>query len=770
MPPPTSRDSAARTCRRSGPGRSAEALLLSPQGRIDAYLRLTRVADDGFVLDTDTGYGSVVKARLERFRLRTKVTIDPLDWMCVALRGPDASREVTGAPDLVVAVDWPGLAGVDLLGSAPSGRLSDWVAADAVPCGDDAWEAARIEAGVPVNGREIEERSIAAELGLVDRTVSFTKGCFTGQELVARLDARGSNVARRLCGVVIDRGPGPAAVPVGAAVADRRPVARGRAPLVGGLVTRARGGPWPWPPSTAGSTPPEAVVVRWDADRGAPGDRGREPAAAAGRRRLTPGLAGDRPRRTPTPGHALDREAGHLVTEGSDATSPTTGSAACRPDVDHCGGRDGTHDPPSATSAPGDGPVELDADHITTSTRDPQELAAASGRGSAHGSAREPPVISEVSSPESNGMSSETLLFTAAWDEGGATGGAPAGGPHRTTGHRLPGVHHLRPRACSSGSCDWWPSTPTVPVPETLWYEPDPAVLGGPFFVMARVDGLVPPDVLPYTFGDNWVFDAGRRRPPRRSRSRPSGHGRHPLPSPRPVTTSASSSTRCRGRPPSSACLPLEDVPRVGGPGQRRRPLLAECFAWLEDNFPDRRGRRRPLLGRRPHREHDVPGQPRWWPSSTGRWPRWPRPRSISGGCATSTSSSRTWPWTWVPRGCPTMFRPVDVAESTPRRPGRRPRDLTWHIAFAAIRHGAIMRRVTERSIYFGEAERPDDIDDLIIHRATLRASSTGAIGRAWLSDLGPVGGRTGPGFRPATRSATRTTSRRSGPARDGRR
>ena len=65
------------------------------------------------------------------------------------------------------------------------------------------WEAARIEAGVPVGGREVTESTIAAEVGLVDRTVSFTKGCFTGQELVARLDARGSKVARRLWGLVV---------------------------------------------------------------------------------------------------------------------------------------------------------------------------------------------------------------------------------------------------------------------------------------------------------------------------------------------------------------------------------------------------------------------------------------------------------------------------------------------------------------------------------------------------------------------------------------
>ncbi len=53
--------------------------------------------------------------------------------------------------------------------------------------------------------------------------------------------------------------------------------------------------------------------------------------------------------------------------------------------------------------------------------------------------------------------------------------------------------------------------------------------------------------------------------------------------------------------------------------------------------------------------------------------------------------------------------------------------DLTWFIAYAAIRHGVIMRRVTERSILFGEAERPDDIDDLILHRATLEAMLDGS-------------------------------------------
>ncbi len=103
-------------------------------------------------------------------------------------------------------------------------------------------------------------------------------------------------------------------------------------------------------------------------------------------------------------------------------------------------------------------------------------------------------------------MSSETVLFTAGWEEDG-----------ERSDHRL--VARIEPPAGA------WPVFPTydldmqfrvmrlvraetgVPVPEPLWYEGDPEVLGGAFFVMDRVDGLVPRDVMPYTFGDNWVFD-----------------------------------------------------------------------------------------------------------------------------------------------------------------------------------------------------------------------------------------------------------------------
>jgi tRNA-modifying protein YgfZ len=136
--------------------------------------------------------------------------------VCVAVRGPGTDAVVAGGEELRLPVSWPGLAGVDLLGPETGDGPASWVEAGTEPCGEEAFEAARIEAGVPRAGRELTEGTIAAEVGLVDRTVSFTKGCFTGQELVARLDARGSNVARRLCGVVpLDAAADP---PVGAEV------------------------------------------------------------------------------------------------------------------------------------------------------------------------------------------------------------------------------------------------------------------------------------------------------------------------------------------------------------------------------------------------------------------------------------------------------------------------------------------------------------------------------------------------------------------------
>jgi folate-binding protein YgfZ len=174
------------------PGEATWSFLLQPQGKVDAWLRVHRAGHEEFRLDVDTGSGAAVVARLERFKLRTKCDFTLAEATPVlAVRG----AMVEGG----LSCGWPGLGGVDLIG----------IDADEIPPGvgeaDTAWlESVRVRAGVPRMGVELTEATIPAEVGqwIIDLSVSFTKGCFTGQELVARIDSRGGNVPRRLRAIV----------------------------------------------------------------------------------------------------------------------------------------------------------------------------------------------------------------------------------------------------------------------------------------------------------------------------------------------------------------------------------------------------------------------------------------------------------------------------------------------------------------------------------------------------------------------------------------
>jgi len=183
-------------------GTSADALLLSPQGKLDALVRVTRTREDELHLDVDAGFGAAVIARLARFKLRVRVDIEALPWTAVALRGPGAAAvaggDTSSGTSFVVPYAWGAVTGVDLVGPEPQIPVGIRL------CGEEAWQTLRVETGIPAMGAELDERTIAAEADLLERCVSFTKGCYTGQELVARLDARGNKVARHLRAVAVD--------------------------------------------------------------------------------------------------------------------------------------------------------------------------------------------------------------------------------------------------------------------------------------------------------------------------------------------------------------------------------------------------------------------------------------------------------------------------------------------------------------------------------------------------------------------------------------
>jgi tRNA-modifying protein YgfZ len=193
------------------PGGSSWSFLLQPTGKVDAWLRVSRVDGDAFLLDVDAGFGPAVTERLSRFKLRTKADIEAApSWHCLAVRG----RRVEMINAIKAPAPWPGIDGVDLLTT----DVLDVAALGLPQVGADAFEALRIECGIPAMGSELTEATIPAEAGqwVIDASVSFTKGCFTGQELVARIDSRGGNVPRHLRGVVIGTNVLP---PVGAVVA-----------------------------------------------------------------------------------------------------------------------------------------------------------------------------------------------------------------------------------------------------------------------------------------------------------------------------------------------------------------------------------------------------------------------------------------------------------------------------------------------------------------------------------------------------------------------
>jgi tRNA-modifying protein YgfZ len=185
-------------------GASAWTLLLEPTGKVDVLARVLRSGDAAYVLDVDAGAGDSLVTRLLRFKIRVKAEVSVIPWSCIAVRGVDASSVGAAAGAIAVATWWndPAL-GVDLLGPAPqppAGLRQGSV---------EELERARVAAAWPAMGMEITDATIPAETGVTDVAVSFTKGCYPGQELVERMDSRGAGAPRRLVALTATAGARP---------------------------------------------------------------------------------------------------------------------------------------------------------------------------------------------------------------------------------------------------------------------------------------------------------------------------------------------------------------------------------------------------------------------------------------------------------------------------------------------------------------------------------------------------------------------------------
>jgi len=175
------------------PGEAVPALLLQPRGKLLVDLVVRRHGEEEWWCVCEAGFGGVLADGLRRFRIRVKVEIEERPVEALAVRGIGLSDRpgVARLPGVVaVPVRWGTVGGFDLIGD-PGGVAAARAELGLPVAEADAYEAARIEVGVPRMGVDLDEDTIPQEAGLDRDAISFTKGCFIGQELVCRIDSRG---------------------------------------------------------------------------------------------------------------------------------------------------------------------------------------------------------------------------------------------------------------------------------------------------------------------------------------------------------------------------------------------------------------------------------------------------------------------------------------------------------------------------------------------------------------------------------------------------
>jgi folate-binding protein YgfZ len=170
-------------------GESARSLLLTPHGKLGLLFRATRLGEEWW-LDLDAAFGPMLAETLTRYRIRVKADITD-------------RTEATGLVSVIGAIDqptsmlsiptqWGDQTGTDFLGPLSEAHQTfEHFARELQVWNTDRMEAFRIEMGVPRMGLDLDEKTIPQEAFLDVDAVSFTKGCFLGQELVARIDSRG---------------------------------------------------------------------------------------------------------------------------------------------------------------------------------------------------------------------------------------------------------------------------------------------------------------------------------------------------------------------------------------------------------------------------------------------------------------------------------------------------------------------------------------------------------------------------------------------------
>jgi aminoglycoside phosphotransferase (APT) family kinase protein len=353
-------------------------------------------------------------------------------------------------------------------------------------------------------------------------------------------------------------------------------------------------------------------------------------------------------------------------------------------------------------------------DEVVRSGRDPEELR---GRLEAWLSTQRPGAhISHFEIPSSNGMSSETVLLDATWDEGGAAVARRLVARVAPEANAVPVFPSYDLEKQARVMADARAAAPTVPIPEVVLSEPDPEPLGTPFFVMERVDGRVPPDVMPYNF-DSWVSAA--------------------TPAERATLQESSLAVLAALHAVEDATerFAYLEVPHAGATAMRRQladqaayydwargdlrvPIIDRTFAWLDDRFPTDEGAAGLCWGdARIGNMLYVPDG--FEPAAVLDWEMAvlaPPEVDLAWFAYLHTFFEDLAGVFGVP-GLPDFLRLDDCAATYEALSGRTPRHLEWFTVYAALRYAIVSIRTTKRRVHFEGVPFPEELDDLVMHK-----------------------------------------------------
>lgn len=326
---------------------------------------------------------------------------------------------------------------------------------------------------------------------------------------------------------------------------------------------------------------------------------------------------------------------------------------------------------------------------------------------------------------DANGMSSETIRATVLWSESGEARSGDYVIRMAPVDDDIPVFPEYRLDR-QFALLETVRALTTVPVPQPCWLEPTGEVLGAPFFFMECVSGEVPPDVMPYTFGANWLFDASRTDRERLQRSTIEVIAAlHAIPD---AEQAFSFLMPDGGR---SALRRHVDRTRawydwaVSGPSGvgRSSALVERAFGWLDANWPEADRPDNVVLswgdsriGNVLYRDFQPVGVLDWEMAGVG-------PRELDlAWLVFAHEVFQGIARTFELPGLPDFLREEDVITAYREASGVDVGGLAWFRVYSALQWGIVFVRTGARQAHFGEIEMPEDPDSLMHHAAVFSA------------------------------------------------